>query len=157
MLYNATTETPSVVLPFQPLTKTYELLLSGEHDHSSSKIEHLRDPLVHHRGGNEYHSEGASIRFLRSFRSLALATEYSLLDCHDDDYRTTTRDGDEHNNTIEAKRHAILQHRTRTILSRRTGERIRPYVPYDRWVTEVSVTIHQGRHHQIQRLCVRAG
>ena len=42
-------------------------------------------------------------------------------------------------------------------MSRKTGEPVRPFTPSDGWLTEVAVTIHQGRHHQIRRLCTRAG
>ena len=32
-----------------------------------------------------------------------------------------------------------------------------PYIPHDGWLTEVEVQLRQGRHHQIRRLCQRAG
>lgn len=134
-------------IPFQPLEKTYELLIAGKHRHDAAEIDHLRNPLTHSRGGKEYYSDSATVRFIRCFQSEALATEYSLLDCHDDD--------DEGN--IEDKRDAIRKKRQQPIHSRKTGERIQPFIPFEGWLTEVEVTIHQGRHHQIRRLCARAG
>ena len=31
------------------------------------------------------------------------------------------------------------------------------HIPEDGWLTEVEVQLRQGRHHQIRRLCKRAG
>jgi len=138
-------------LPFQPLEKTYELLLAGRHTQDAAEIEQLRYPLTHSRGGKEYHSDSATVRFIRCVQDEALATEYSLLDCHDDD-DVNNDEGD-----INTRRNAIRTKRQQPIHSRKTGERIQPFLPSGGWLTEVEVTIHQGRHHQIRRLCARAG
>lgn len=125
-----------------PLSKAYSLLLAGRYEPDAPSIDSLRNPLVHRRGGKKYHSDGAAVRHVRCFRSEALATEFSLIDC----------DGD-----VEEKRAVIRACRDVVVHSRKTGEVVRPYVPFDGWLTEVEMTIRQGRHHQIRRLCKRAG
>ena len=137
----------NVEAPCKPLPKTYKLLLAGKHRHDATAIENLRAPLTHSRGGKEYHSDGATVRYLRCFQSGELATEYSLLDCHDDDDAIN----------VESRRDAILAKLERPVRSRKTGALVRPFIPFDGWLTEVEVTIRQGRHHQIRRLCKRAG
>jgi len=138
--------------PLQPLTKTYELLLAGRYQHDSAAIEQLRTPLKHTRGGQVYDSNGATVHFTRCFRSVELATEYTLLDCHNAD-----GDDEKYGTTVETRREAIRTEREIPIVSRQTGKSVRPFVHSDGWLTELTVTIHQGRHHQIRRLCARAG
>mmetsp|Transcript_14860 Transcript_14860/g.14770 ORF Transcript_14860/g.14770 Transcript_14860/m.14770 type:complete len:137 (+) Transcript_14860:120-530(+) len=54
----------------------------------------------------------------------------------------------------QARSHPL---REKPIVSRQTGKSIRPFVHSNGWLTELTVTIQQGRHHQIRRLCARAG
>ena len=51
------------------LTKTYELLLAGRHAPDSPALRDLGKPLMHQRGGREFHSDAAAgVRHLRTFR-----------------------------------------------------------------------------------------
>jgi len=131
---------------FEALPKTYVMLLAGKYPNDAA-IEDLRAPLTHRQGGREYHSDGAIVQWVRCFQSEELATEYSLLDCHDDDDVVDVR----------GRRDAIRAKRELPVRSRKTGELVRPFVPSDGWLTEVEVIIRQGRNHQIRRLCKRAG
>ena len=52
-----------------PLTKTYELLLAGQHAPGSSALRKLGEPLTHQRDGRKFHSDAAAgVRWLRSFQ-----------------------------------------------------------------------------------------
>ncbi|KAL1529523.1 hypothetical protein AB1Y20_000468 [Prymnesium parvum] len=123
--------------------KVYRLLLAGRHERDSEKIVMLREPLLHQRAGKEYHSDGALVRHLRCFRDVTLATECDFVDRNDIDN--------------VARERALLRESRQPARSRATGELVPPYVPFDGWLTEVELTISQGRHRQIRRLCKRSG
>lgn len=129
-----------------PLRKVYTLLLAGRHAPDGAAIESLRDPLVHQRGGMDYYSDGATVEHVRSFRSEELAAEHAFIDRDDDDA-----------DAKKEERAALRAGRAAVVRSRKTGQIVRPYVPFDGWLTEVKLTIAQGRHRQIRRLCKRAG
>ena len=124
------------------LPKVYVLLLAGRHEADDERIASLREPLVHRFGGREWNSDGATVSHLRCFQDADLANEYGLLD----------RDDAE----SVAQERAALRAARQPSLSRATGELVPPFVPFDGWLTEVELSIHQGRHRQIRRLCKRA-
>mmetsp|Transcript_73233 Transcript_73233/g.194620 ORF Transcript_73233/g.194620 Transcript_73233/m.194620 type:complete len:239 (+) Transcript_73233:348-1064(+) len=126
-------------------TATDHLLLAGQHEAESSAVRSLAEPLTHRRGGRQYHSDPATVRHLRCFRCAAAATEYELIDVDE-----------AHDASVAPKREKIEAMRTPR-RSRATGEVVAPFVPFDGWLTEVELSIAQGRHHQIRRLCKRAG
>ena len=130
----------------QPMTKRYELLLAGRHEADSEKLSALGEPLTHQRNNRRYHSDAAvSVEHLGSFRDDALATgDYELIDRIDHEQ-------------VERDRAKLERERRRPRISRATGEVVPAFVPEGGWLTRVSVVLAQGRHHQIRRLCKRAG
>ena len=127
-----------------PLTKTYQLLLQGRHEAGTAAVLSLGEPLTHRRGGREFHSDAAaSVSVLRCFQSPELATEYALIDRDD--------------HAAVARERAKLREARRPRVSRASGAERPAYIPCDGWLTEVELVIAQGRHHQIRRLCKRAG
>ena len=129
-----------------PLTKRYELLLAGQHEEASEKLLNLGDPLDHQRNNRWYHSEAAvSVEHLGCFQDDDLASgDYEFIDRIDEEQ-------------VERDRAKLNKERRRPRISRATGELVPAYVPEGGWVTRVGVVLSQGRHHQIRRLCRRAG
>ena len=76
-------------------------------------------------------------------RDPALATEFDLVDRDDDDAVAATR----------AQRRVEREPK----VSRATGALVPAWVPEDGWLTRVELTLSQGRHHQVRRLCKLAG
>ena len=72
-----------------------------------------------------------------------LATEYEFIDRADIE--------------VAHRQRLALREMRKPARSRATGKLVPPYVPEDGWLTRVELTIAQGRHHQVRRLCTRAG
>jgi len=122
--------------------KRYRLLIAGQVEPNA--LSSLRQPLQHARGGREYHSDAAvGVEVVSTARDPVAATEYELLD------------RDDHAVVAAARRrlHAARQ----PARSRATGALVPAYIPEDGWLTQVDVRLAQGRHHQVRRLCTRAG
>ena len=125
------------------LEKRYSLLLLGKHEPSSPQLAMLGDPLIHHRGGKEYHSKAVEVIHHGCFQDVGLCTgDATLIDRTDDEQ-------------VERDRAKLATQRIPAI-SRATGEPVPLYVPADGWCTRVELVLSQGRHRQIRRLCVRA-
>ena len=101
--------------------------------------------MSHTRGGELIHSDAAvAVEHLECFHDNALAVGgYQLID------RTDTE-------RLELDR-AKLSDALNPVISRKTGEVSPAFVPFSGELTRVQVTLQQGRHHQIRRLCRRAG
>ena len=129
-----------------PISKQYELLLAGRYEPSSPELQRLGEPLTHERGGDTYHSEAAlEVEFLEAFQDDELAAGgYALIDRADP------------SETLAAERRK-LRDSLKPVRSRSTGELMPAWVYADGWCTRVKLTLQQGRHHQIRRLCQRAG
>lgn len=129
----------------RPLSKKYELLLAGHHPPESTALASIGEPLTHSRGGETFHSDAAvAVEHLGCFRDDDLAAGgYELID------RT-----DVERVALERSKLAVAR---RPAVSRRTGEAVPAYVPFQGELTRVRLTLKQGRHHQIRRLCRRAG
>ena len=122
--------------------KRYRLLLAGQV--GPDALSSLRQPLQHARGGREYHSDAAvGVEVISSVQDPAAATEYELLDRDDHAPVAATR------KRLRAARQPVR--------SRATGALVPAYIPEDGWLTQVDVRLAQGRHHQVRRLCTRAG
>lgn len=127
-----------------PLTKRYSLLLAGRHEPLSPPLLTLGEPLQHQRGGKAFSSNAAeAVDHRRCFVDEDIASgEHALIDRKDDD--------------VETARARLRQQRAKPRFSRKTGERVPPYVPQDGWLTNVDLVLSQGRHHQVRRLVRRA-
>lgn len=112
------------------LTKEYTLLLLGQHRSGSHAIASLAEPLTFSRSSSLVYADAARVRHLRCFQDDAIAAGgYRNID------RVAAYPDISSGPTDEG-----------TEADARCG-----------WLTEVSVQICQGRHHQIRRLCARAG
>lgn len=102
-------------------------------------------PLTHSRGGGIYLSDAAqAVVHKGSFKDNELAAGgYELIDRVDSQEKLELE---------RQKLAASLEPST----SRATGKAVPAYVPFDGWCTRVELTLQQGRHHQIRRLCRRA-
>jgi 16S rRNA U516 pseudouridylate synthase RsuA-like enzyme len=128
-----------------PVTKRYELLVAGKHSPNSEALQSLGEPLTHSRGGETYHSEAAlAVVHKGSFKDDELAAGgFQLIDRVDAPER------------LEAERRKLLATLSPKT-SRATGQVVPAWVPFEGWCTRVELTLKQGRHHQIRRLCRRA-
>lgn len=112
------------------LTKEYTLLLLGQHRSGSHAIASLAEPLTFSRSSSLVYADAARVRRLCCFQDDAIAAGgYRNI------YRVAAYPNISSGPTDEG-----------TEADARCG-----------WLTEVSVQICQGRHHQIRRLCARAG
>ena len=124
------------------MPKRYELLLAGRHEVDSPLLESLAKPLFMDRGGREIHSDGAQVWHISTFKNDTLAVESQFIDRDDED--------------ADAERAQLRIERRRPARSRATDEVIKPFVPFQGWLTVVELEIFQGRNRQIRRLCKRA-
>ena len=58
---------------------------------------------------------------------------------------------------LDEERAALRAARAAPVVVRSSGATRAPHVPDGGWLTYVDLEIRQGRHHQIRRLCRRAG
>lgn len=127
------------------LSKRYSLLVVGRHLPDSDPIASLAEPLTFTRKNEWIHSDAAVVRHRRSFQDIRLRKHSGLLD------------------RLDGLR--MDQELARVSARSRDGQMICQAVGGEggkeketcNWLTEIEVEIKQGRHHQIRRLCRRAG
>jgi 16S rRNA U516 pseudouridylate synthase RsuA-like enzyme len=130
------------------LAKRYSLLVAGRHARGSDPVTSLSQPLFFMRGDTVVRSDAARVRHAGSFQDRTLAERSVLLDRVDglrvdrELARVYALPGDSRGDAKERGQHPGATH-----LATSMGD----------WVTEIEVEIQQGRHHQIRRLCKRAG
>ena len=126
----------------RPLAKRYELLLAGRK--SRADLASLEEPLEFERNGRLYAAGAARLDAHRTLRDAGLAsTGFAAIDRVEPAAVLAE----------EARRMDLLAARRRQRLRDRGLEEAGDD---DDWLTVVELTIFQGRHHQIRRLCARA-
>jgi len=111
------------------LPKHYHLLLAGRHLPDSQKLTSLGSPLTFVRARTRVHADAVCVRHIRCFHDEDLYAGFDSID-----RLPTWKTAD-----------SGALGRTRAVHATAEG-----------WVTEVELQLHQGRHHQIRRLCARA-
>ena len=125
--------------------KVYRLLLAGRHARGDGAIASLQEPLAFERSERVIRADSARLLRLRTFRHDAIASgEYKLL-------------GRAEGAALDEERAALRAARAAPVVVRSSGATRAPHVPDGGWLTYVDLEIRQGRHHQIRRLCRRAG
>ena len=135
----------------QTVTKTYSLLLAGRHEADSERLGRLAEPFEHQRAGRTFYSQPA------------VRVDF----CEHVDRRLEARSSDGGGGTVQASPGALAKkewHQQRRAARWAAAREADPsfggfggFVPEDdNWLTRVEVTLAQGRHHQVRRLCKRA-
>eukprot|EP01052_Picozoa_sp_SAG31_P042047 SAG31_NODE_6554_length_1979_cov_4.180851_1_plen_315_part_00 len=134
--------------------KRYVLLLAGRHEAGSAALASLAEPITVQRG-TAYAQEcaGAAVRHVRCFQDAELAAGgYQRLGLEPGALAAAEAAA------AAARESDAARLKARYVARGRGGGAARPaHVPHGGWLTEVELTISQGRHHQIRRLAHRAG
>lgn len=159
--------------------KRYELLLAGRHETNSPLLATLAQPLVHQRNGRTYYSDAAvGVEHRGTFEDSRTIAEFARIDLsrHDEErvaeaVRTVALRPQTARNAWHAQRRARRiaaasgeDGDVQVTAGIRYGKGADPAeLPYHwrhegaNWVTRIEVVLAQGRHHQVRRLCRRAG
>ena len=133
------------------IPKEYALLLSGRHLPASSLILSLAAPLTFQRRSRSVSADAAVVRHVRCFRDAELANDCSRIDIAGDAAAALWQ------HSSDAHTSQIVGADADADPGAAAGADGAGGGSDDGWLTEVRVEICQGRHHQIRRLCKRAG
>ena len=148
-----------------PTTKRYRLYVEGRHEPDSTQVKRLSDPLTHSRNGRTFYSKSAvSVSVLGSFEDRRMPSAWSLFDSINvpsqgsSAYNPSSQRDNREPSARELWQASRRAARQQERLSKADtlpfpSRRLEGYG----WVTQIDIVLSEGRHHQVRRLCKRAG